>query len=180
MSADRRRADRAFNAASMRAEVLPPRGMTSCAGRGEAGGGGGGGGKAGDESQAPPRSGGVDRGALSGPAPPSPSAAPDAIKRILKAWEAKDYFGLLQLPPPSCDDLGRPEWGCTPGDVSRAYRKLSVLVHPDKNPGEQARKAFEALNVRRMGRPGNVGRGWDCGQRSSVELSGRRALRFST
>lgn len=28
----------------------------------------------------------------------------------------------------------------------RAYRKLSILVHPDKNPGDDARKAFEALN----------------------------------
>lgn len=24
--------------------------------------------------------------------------------------------------------------------------QLSVLVHPDKNPGEEARQAFEALN----------------------------------
>lgn len=75
-------------------------------------------------------------------------AAPDAIKRILDAWDSKDYFSLMLLPEPTSDDLGRPEWGCTPGDVSRAYRKLSVLVHPDKNPGEKARKAFEALNVR--------------------------------
>ena len=30
--------------------------------------------------------------------------------------------------------------------VSKAYRKLSVLVHPDKNPGDAARAAFEALN----------------------------------
>lgn len=26
------------------------------------------------------------------------------------------------------------------------YRRLSVLVHPDKNPGNDAREAFEALN----------------------------------
>ncbi|KAG1669138.1 hypothetical protein FOA52_002649 [Chlamydomonas sp. UWO 241] len=82
-------------------------------------------------------------------APPVPAedAAPDAIKRILAAWEKHDYFDLMQMAQPTVDDLGKPTWGCTPGDVSRAYRKLSILVHPDKNPGEQARKAFEALNA---------------------------------
>jgi hypothetical protein len=44
------------------------------------------------------------------------------------------------------DALGRPCWEVTPAQVSKAYRKLSVLVHPDKNPGEEAREAFEALN----------------------------------
>ena len=31
---------------------------------------------------------------------------PDEIKRILDAWEKKDYFGLLLLPGPTVDDLG--------------------------------------------------------------------------
>ena len=44
------------------------------------------------------------------------------------------------------DDLGRPAWDVPAGDISRAYRRLSVLVHPDKNPGDDARAAFEALN----------------------------------
>ncbi|GAX74548.1 hypothetical protein CEUSTIGMA_g1998.t1 [Chlamydomonas eustigma] len=70
----------------------------------------------------------------------------DSIKRILDAWEKKDYFKLLQLQEPTADDLGRPVWPCTSNDVSRAFRKLSILVHPDKNPGEDARKSFEALN----------------------------------
>lgn len=73
--------------------------------------------------------------------------APDAIKRILDAWKNKHYFKLIQLPEPTADDLGKPIWGCTPNDVSRAFRRLSILVHPDKNPGDDARKAFEALNV---------------------------------
>ena len=53
---------------------------------------------------------------------------------------------LLELPPPEVDALGRPAWPVSGGEVSKAYRKLSVLVHPDKNPGEEARQAFEALN----------------------------------
>ncbi|GLC60991.1 hypothetical protein PLESTB_001703500 [Pleodorina starrii] len=68
-------------------------------------------------------------------------------QRILKAWEAKDYFSLLGLPEPEADELGRPVWGCSEVEVSKAYRKLSIAVHPDKNPGdEDARRAFELLN----------------------------------
>ena len=53
---------------------------------------------------------------------------------------------LLELPDPHIDALGRVAWTGTPGDVSKAYRKLSALVHPDKNPHPEARTAFEALN----------------------------------
>lgn len=53
---------------------------------------------------------------------------------------------LLELPPPEVDALGRPAWACTSSDISRAYRRLSALVHPDKNPNTDARAAFEALN----------------------------------
>ncbi|EFJ46492.1 molecular chaperone [Volvox carteri f. nagariensis] len=70
-----------------------------------------------------------------------------AAQRILKAWEAKDYFSLLGLPEPEADELGRPVWSCTEVEVSKAYRKLSIAVHPDKNPGdEESRRAFEVLN----------------------------------
>lgn len=70
----------------------------------------------------------------------------DAIQRILLAQKDQDYFRMLALPPPDVDALGRPKWDITPAEVSKAYRKLSVLVHPDKNPGDEAREAFEALN----------------------------------
>lgn len=53
---------------------------------------------------------------------------------------------LLELPPPELDALGRAAWDHGPATVSKAYRRLSVLVHPDKNPGDEARRAFEALN----------------------------------
>lgn len=53
---------------------------------------------------------------------------------------------LLQLPEPEADELGRPTWLCTAQDVARAYRRMSVQVHPDKHPNnEEARTAFEAL-----------------------------------
>mmetsp|Transcript_14202 Transcript_14202/g.42894 ORF Transcript_14202/g.42894 Transcript_14202/m.42894 type:complete len:285 (+) Transcript_14202:496-1350(+) len=81
----------------------------------------------------------------------APMTAADAIKRTLLAWKDKDYFRLLQLKRPEADALGRPTWAGTPADISRAYRRLSVLVHPDKFSGDEAkqkdaREAFEALN----------------------------------
>lgn len=53
---------------------------------------------------------------------------------------------LLELPAPYIDALNRPAWDSSATDVSKAYRKLSALVHPDKNPDADARLAFEALN----------------------------------
>ncbi|KAH7622465.1 putative DnaJ-like protein subfamily C member 8 [Nannochloris sp. 'desiccata'] len=72
--------------------------------------------------------------------------AKDAIQRILLADKDRDYFRMLALPLPEVDALGRPTWNVTPIEVSKAYRKLSILVHPDKNPGDEARQAFEVLN----------------------------------
>ena len=65
---------------------------------------------------------------------------------------------MLDLPYPDVDALGRPVWNVSAGDISRAYRKLSILVHPDKHPGEDARKAFEALSQaqRRLKDPGEL------------------------
>ncbi|PNW71747.1 hypothetical protein CHLRE_16g671329v5 [Chlamydomonas reinhardtii] len=76
-----------------------------------------------------------------------PAVPLTAAQRILKAWEIKDYFSLLGLPEPEADELGRPVWSCTEVEVGKAYRKLSIVVHPDKNPGDdEARRAFEVLN----------------------------------
>ncbi|KAL3138763.1 hypothetical protein ABBQ32_005608 [Trebouxia sp. C0010 RCD-2024] len=68
------------------------------------------------------------------------------------------YFRLMELPQPEADELGRPILSVTSTDISRAYRRISVLVHPDKNPGEDARKAFEALNEahRKLKDPGQM------------------------
>lgn len=79
----------------------------------------------------------------------------EAIHHILEMYKKKDYFGLLRLDYPSVDALGRPVWDVSPAQVSKAYRALSVLVHPDKIASSQihssdihqiARDAFEALN----------------------------------
>lgn len=45
---------------------------------------------------------------------------------------AEDYYSLLQLSPDASDN-----------DIKKAFRKLSVQYHPDKNPGDkQATKKF--------------------------------------
>ena len=67
-------------------------------------------------------------------------------------------YRLLELPHPTVDALGRPAWPCSSSDVSKAYRKLSALVHPDKNLSPDARQAFEALNQahRQLRDPGKL------------------------
>lgn len=40
----------------------------------------------------------------------------------------------MELPSPDVDELGRPWWSGTSADVSKAYRRLSILVHPARFP----------------------------------------------
>jgi curved DNA-binding protein CbpA len=57
---------------------------------------------------------------------------------------------LLGLPAVEVDALGRPSWQCTDSDISRAYRKLAVLVHPDKTSHlahPRSSEAFDCLNA---------------------------------
>eukprot|EP00959_Pyramimonas_sp_CCMP1952_P365550 7655805-Pyramimonas_sp.AAC.1 len=42
--------------------------------------------------------------------------------------------------------LDRPVWDVTDKELSRAFRKISLKIHPDKNPEPRAREAFDKLN----------------------------------
>eukprot|EP00879_Flechtneria_rotunda_P006158 GHRR01006475.1.p1 GENE.GHRR01006475.1~~GHRR01006475.1.p1 ORF type:complete len:250 (+),score=97.76 GHRR01006475.1:677-1426(+) len=75
----------------------------------------------------------------------TPMTPKDAVERIHLAFKDGDYFRLLQLPRPQLNELGKAVWPVSSSEVSKAYRKLSILVHPDKNPGPDARQAFEQL-----------------------------------
>lgn len=132
---------------------------------GEAGavaGGRGGGAPGGGAAEGPARPGGGEAGAagsLSGTSPAPAAAAPApsreeafrlASSRILAAHAADDPFAVLGLPPPTVDALGRPCWECGSSEISRAYRRASLAVHPDRHGGsKEARGAFEAVEAAR-------------------------------
>ena len=69
-----------------------------------------------------------------------------AADHILRACATGDVFAALALPAPACDDAGRPVWDVTDKEMSKAFRKRSLAVHPDKNPAPEAKRAFDKLN----------------------------------
>jgi len=90
-----------------------------------------------------------------------------ALETILACRDNGDYFRMFDLEYPSVDALDRPVWNVTSEEIARAYRKASILVHPDKittslvqagiDKGErhdvlcsQARDAFDALRQGRV------------------------------
>ncbi|EEF47290.1 dnaJ protein ERDJ3B [Ricinus communis] len=59
-----------------------------------------------------------------------------ALSYVLSVISAKSYYDVLQVPKSASDE-----------QIKRAYRKLALKYHPDKNPGnEEANKRFAEIN----------------------------------
>jgi DnaJ homolog subfamily B member 12 len=56
----------------------------------------------------------------------------DLVQRILRT---KDYYDLLGVPRNASDD-----------DLKKAYRRLALSLHPDKNKAQKAEEAFKLVN----------------------------------
>ena len=50
------------------------------------------------------------------------------------AWEDEDYYKLLGVPKTASEK-----------DIKKAFRKLAMEYHPDKNRDPEARKKFEKI-----------------------------------
>lgn len=67
-------------------------------------------------------------------------------RTILRAHRASNPFDALGIATPVVDDVtGEATWTITDAEISKAYRERARAVHPDKNPSEEARDAFQAL-----------------------------------
>lgn len=56
----------------------------------------------------------------------------ELVQRILRT---KDYYDILGVPRSASDD-----------DLKKAYRKLALALHPDKNKAQKAEEAFKLVN----------------------------------
>jgi DnaJ-class molecular chaperone len=59
-----------------------------------------------------------------------------AVKRILDIGKEKDYYKILNVPEDVSDD-----------NLKKAFRKLALEIHPDKNRADGATEAFKLLNT---------------------------------
>ncbi|KAK3243125.1 hypothetical protein CYMTET_47205 [Cymbomonas tetramitiformis] len=83
----------------------------------------------------------------------------DQIQKILEDYHRRDYIRCLGLKRPHYNALDQAVWVVSNSDVSKAFRNLSLGLHPDKNPDPRAREAFDALNdaVRKLKDPQSRG-----------------------
>ncbi|CAN1824935.1 Chaperone protein dnaJ 49 [Linum perenne] len=75
--------------------------------------------------------GGVDGSSSSS----SPKYTEDQVKMVRQINKKKDYYEILGV-----------DKSCTVDDVRKAYRKLSLKVHPDKNQAPGAEEAFKSVS----------------------------------
>lgn len=62
-------------------------------------------------------------------------ATPEQIEIVRRIRKTKDYYEILGLTKI-----------CSDGEIRKAYRKLSLKVHPDKNNAPGAEEAFKAVS----------------------------------
>jgi DnaJ-class molecular chaperone len=55
---------------------------------------------------------------------------------LATVWAGADYYKILEVPKTA-----------NAAEIKRAYRKLSLKYHPDKNPSEDAAAKFAALST---------------------------------
>jgi len=73
-------------------------------------------------------------------------AQPDLPLVLKNVLLAEDYFAVLELETPIKDELGSPFWDVKESEIKKAFRKMSLVTHPDKNPGVSlAARAFDAV-----------------------------------
>ncbi|KAK7292062.1 hypothetical protein RIF29_07725 [Crotalaria pallida] len=65
----------------------------------------------------------------------SPSPTEEQVSLVREIKRKRNYYDILGL-----------EKSCTVEDVRKAYRKLSLKVHPDKNKAPGAEEAFKAVS----------------------------------
>jgi DnaJ family protein C protein 8 len=69
-------------------------------------------------------------------------SAEHTIRAILRA---SNHFDALRLPKPHADLMEQPVWDVEDDAISRAYRKLSLVCHPDKSAHADAPRAWDVL-----------------------------------
>ena len=58
-----------------------------------------------------------------------------------------DHFSVLNLPQPQVSLTGEGVWTVSDDELKRTFKRLVVLIHPDKNPTLGAKDAFEAVKL---------------------------------